>query len=166
MEEEGLVGEDVVVRDLCSGDLEPIIAIDARNIGRRREEYLKLKLREGLAETGIKVSLAAEVEGCLCGFLLARVYYGEFGVMEPVAVLETIGVHPDFHRRGVGAALLRQLRMNLSALRVTTVRTEVSWRDGTLLDFFRHEGFELSERLCLDLDLDPEARRRGSDRGR
>lgn len=157
MEEESRGGEDVVVRDLRSDDLEPIITIDARNIGRRRDEYLKLKLREGLAETGVRVSLAAEVDGCFCGFLLARVYYGEFGVMEPVAVLETIGVHPDFHRRGVGAALLRQLRMNLSVLRVATVRTEVNWRDGTLLDFFRHEGFGLSDRLCLDLDL--EARR-------
>jgi hypothetical protein len=43
--------------------------------------------------------------------------------------------------------------MNLSALGVATVRTEVSWRDGSLLDFFRHEGFGLSDRLCLDLDL-------------
>jgi len=37
------------------------------------------------AETGIKVSLAGELDDCFCGFLLARVYYGEFGAPEPVA---------------------------------------------------------------------------------
>jgi len=38
------------------------------------------------------VSLAAEIEGLLVGFLLARVYYGEFGTLEPAAVMDTIGV--------------------------------------------------------------------------
>ncbi len=153
MEEGSRRGEDVLVRDLRPDDLERVIGIDARNVGRRREEYLRLKLREDLTETGVKVSLAAEIDGCFCGFLLARVYYGEFGVLEPVTVLDTLGVHPDLQRRGVGAALLRQLRMNLSALGVSTVRTEVSWQDGALLAFFRHEGFRPSDRICLDLDL-------------
>ena len=51
--------------------------------------------------------------------------------------------------------LLSRLRLNLSALRVTTLRTEVSWDDFDLLAFFKKEGFSPARRLCLDCALDP-----------
>ena len=145
---------EIVVRGLKPHDLEPVIALDAKDTGHRREEYFRLKLQQNLAETGVKVSLAAEIEGRFCGFLLARVYYGEFGMPEPVAVLDTLDVHPDYRRRGVGAALVRQLRANLDGLRVSRLRTEVSWDDPELLVFFHDQGFRPADRLCLDLDLE------------
>ena len=141
----------LTVRGLRPADLEAVIAIDARNVGRRREEYFRIKLQQNLQETGIKVSLAAEVDGVAVGFLLARVYYGEFGTLEAVAVLDTIGVLPDFRGRGVGNALLTQLRVNLHALGVATLRTEVGWDEQALLGFFHHAGFRPAPRLCLDL---------------
>jgi ribosomal protein S18 acetylase RimI-like enzyme len=153
MEREARRGEAVVVRNLRPGDLEAVIALDARIVGRRRDEYFRVKLQQSLAETGIKVSLAAEREGLFCGFLLARVYYGEFGTMEPVAVLDTLGVHPGFRGLGVGAALIRQLRVNLSGLGVSKLRTEAGWDDFHLLGFFHHQGFRPASRFCLDLDL-------------
>ncbi len=143
----------IVVRGLRPEDLAPVIAIDAKIIGRKREEYFKIKLQQNLQETGIKVSLAAEMDGSFCGFLLARVFYGEFGLPEPTAVLDTIGVHPGFRGQGVGAALLRQLRLNLTGLGVRTLQTEVRWDDPRLLTFFQHEGFRPAERFCLDLDV-------------
>jgi ribosomal protein S18 acetylase RimI-like enzyme len=146
--------ERVVVRGLKPEDLEPVIALDAKNTGRRRGEYFRLKLQQNLSETGVKVSLAAEIDDCFCGFLLARVYYGEFGAPEPVAVLDTLDVHPDFRRQGVGSALMRQLCKNLEGLRVGQLRTEVSWDDPELLGFFHRQGFRPAGRLCLDLDLD------------
>jgi ribosomal protein S18 acetylase RimI-like enzyme len=146
--------ETITVRNLRPEDLEAVISLDEKITGRRREEYFKVKLAQNLEETGIKVSLAAEREGAFAGFLLARVYYGEFGTMEPAAVLDTLGVHPAFRRQGVGAALLEQLRKNLSALGISTVRTEVSWDDPELLAFFHHVGFRPAARFCLDLSLE------------
>ncbi len=145
--------ERIKVRNLVARDLESVIAVDARSTGRRREEYFKLKLEQNLSETGIKVSLAAEIEGLFCGFLLARVYYGEFGRMEPTAVLDTIGVHPDYQKQGVGAALLRQLRTNLTGLGVPRLQTEVDWDDQDLIAFFHRVGFRPAERFSLELDL-------------
>lgn len=150
--------ERVMVRRLEPTDLEPVIALDAKNTGRRRTEYFKVKLQQNLAETGIKVSLAAEIDGCFCGFLLARVYYGEFGSLEPVAVLDTLDVHPDFRRQGVGTALMSQLRKNLEALGGMRLETEVRWSDTELLAFFHRQGFRAADRLCLDLDLPSQAR--------
>lgn len=150
------VGEQedrIVVRNLRPEDLEAVITVDAKNDGARREEYFRLKLAQNLAETGVKVSLASEFDGCFVGFLMARVYYGEFGAPEPVAVLDTFSVHPDFRRQGIGASLLEQLCKNLEGLGVLSLQTEVRWDDPSLLAFFQRQGFQPAARFCLDLDI-------------
>lgn len=146
-------GGTAIVRRLRPQDLEDVIALDARAGGRRREEYFKLKLGQALSDTGIQVSLAAELDGAFAGFLLARVYYGEFGITEPEAVLDTLGVRPELRGRHVGAALLGQLRTNLLGLGIRRLQTEVGWDSLELIAFFHHEGFRPAPRLCLELDL-------------
>lgn len=143
----------VLVRNLRPSDLDAVILLDAKNVGRRRDEFFKLKLKQALSETGITVSLAAEIDGAFVGFLLARVFYGEFGVTERVAVMDVIDVHPDFRGHHVATALLDQLRTNLVGLGIHVLRTEVGWESTDLLGFFRREGFVMAQRLCLDLDL-------------
>jgi ribosomal protein S18 acetylase RimI-like enzyme len=145
--------QHVSVRNLRKQDLEGVIQIDARNTGRTRRGYFEIKLKQALADTGIVISLGAEADGRLAGFLLARVYQGEFGAMEPVAVLDTIGVLPLAGKRGVGRALMAQLRTNLLGLGIEKLETEVSWDDQQLLSFFHHAGFRPAPRLCLDCDL-------------
>lgn len=147
------IASNVEVRNLRPSDLEAVIALDAKNIGRRRDEFFRLKLEQALSDTGITVSLAAELDGLFAGFLLARVFYGEFGVTERVAVMDVIDVHPDFRCQHVASSLLAQLRTNLLGLGIATLRTEVGWDDQDLLGFFRHEGFVMAQRFCLDLDL-------------
>ena len=146
--------ETVDVRMLHPRDLEAVIRLDSKIVGRRRDEFFKLKLEQALADTGIQVSLAAESDGAFVGFCLCRVYYGEFGSMEKVAVLDTFGVHPDFRGKGVGKAILRQLRTNLLGLGIGHLETEVNWKDTDLLAFFQHAGFQPAPRLALDLDLE------------
>ena len=143
-----------VVRNMTAADIEAVIALDARITGRRRERYLKPKLHDALEKAGIRVSLVAEVGGRFVGFLLAKVWYGEFGELEPVAVLDTVGVHPDLRGKGVGTELLDQLRMNLAALGIRALRTEVAWNDVKLLNFFHHERFRPAPRICLEADVD------------
>jgi GNAT superfamily N-acetyltransferase len=143
----------VLVRRLQAGDLEAIVAIDAASVGRRRDRFLAQKMMQALSDTGIAVSLAAVLDDHVVGFALARVYYGEFGVVEPAAVLDVIGVHPDYRGRHVAAALVDQLRTNLLGVGIRTLQTEVQWGNLDLLTFFQREGFTIAPRLCLDLDL-------------
>jgi len=145
--------DQVFVRNVREADLDAVVSIDAAAGGRRRERFLQKKLSQALADTGIAMSLGAEFDGHLVGFLLARVYYGEFGVMEPSAVMDVLGVHPDYRGRHVAAALLDQLRTNLLGLGINTLQTEVRWDSTDLLSFFQHEGFTIAPRICLDLDL-------------
>ncbi len=146
--------EETVVRNLTPADFDVVVAIDQKSIGRRREEFYKMKLRQALAETGIWVSLAAQVDHAVVGFLLARVFYGEFGQAEPVAVLDALGVHPDFRHRRVGSSLIGQLRCNLLGLGIRTLQTEVSWDTPELMGFFHAEGFTPAPRFVLNLDLE------------
>jgi ribosomal protein S18 acetylase RimI-like enzyme len=143
----------VLVRNLRADDAEALVAIDAAAVGRRRERFLALKVKQAFADSGIAVSLVAELDDHVVGFLLARVYYGEFGVVEPAAVLDVLGVHPDYRGRRVASALVDQLRTNLLGLGIPKLQTEVQWDSPELITFFQHEGFRLAPRLCLDLDL-------------
>lgn len=154
MEDDTPARDAIVIRSLRPEDQQAVINIDASILGRRREEFFKLKLRQAFADTGIALSLAAELEDRVAGFALARLYYGEFGVTERVAVLDVFGVHPDFRGRRVGAALLDQLRTNLLGVGVRTLQTVVAWDNGGLVAFFRRQGFLPAPRLCLDLDLE------------
>ena len=144
----------VLVRNLRTDDAEALIAIDAAAVGRRRDRFLSLKMKQAFADTGIAVSLVAELDDHVVGFVLARVYYGEFGVVEPAAVLDVLGVHPDYRGRHVASALVDQLRTNLLGLGIPKLQTEVQWGNTELTSFFQHEGFKLAPRICLDLDLD------------
>ncbi len=143
----------VLVRNLRADDLDLLVAIDAAATGRRRERFLALKVKQAFTDSGIAASLVAELDDHVVGFVLARVYYGEFGVVEPAAVLDVLGVHPDYRGRHVASALVDQLRTNLLGLGIPTLQTEVRWSSPELITFFQHEGFTLAPRLCLDLDL-------------
>ncbi len=154
----------VTIRALTLADADAAIALDAKITGRWRERYLRPKIDDAVERVGIRVSLAAESDGHLVGFLLAKVWYGEFGQLEPVAVLDTVGVHPDARGRGVGAALLDQLRMNLAGLGIRCLRTEVAWNDIPLLTYFAHEGFSPAARLVLETDPASDAARERRER--
>jgi len=156
LEEPGILETDsTLVRLMNEHDLEAIVAIDAASSGRRRPRYFELMLERAVKQAALQVSLAAEVDGHVVGFAIASLYYGEYGVTEPMASLDAIGVNPANRGQHVGKALLRQLRLNLSALRVAILRTEVSWDDFDLLAFFKKKGFSPARRLCLDCALDP-----------
>ena len=157
-EEPGILETDAVpVRTMREEDLESVVSIDATVTGRRRPRYFDLMIQRAVKQAGLQISLVAELGEQVVGFLIASLYYGEYGVTEPSASIEAIGVHPQYRGRHVGRALMRQVRLNLGALRISTLRTEVNWDDFELLAFFKKEGFAPAGRLCLECTLDPTA---------
>ncbi|NUQ74665.1 MAG: GNAT family N-acetyltransferase [Polyangiaceae bacterium] len=147
------MGSEIIVRVLEPRDFAELVRIDAHSFGRPRPEYFKLKLKNTLEDTSVRVGLAAEVDGTMVGFLMGSMYFGDYGQAEPVATLESISVLPDFARKGVGSALWRQFTMNLKALRIDKVQTLVDWSSFDLLAFMRHLGFRPAPRLCLEQQL-------------
>ena len=145
-----LARDRIPVRIMREGDLRAIVAIDRRITGRDRAAYFASKVAEALHQSDVRVSLIAERDGGPVGFIMARVDFGEFGRIEPTAVLDTIGVDPDHRGSGVGRALLSQLLINLTTLRVEHIRTGLDWRDRDLLGFLDHCGFRPSQQLSFE----------------
>ena len=140
---------ELPVRSMSEGDLPAIVRIDRKITGRDRTRYYQRKAGEALRQSGVRVSLVADLDRQFAGFLMARVDLGEFGRTEPVAVLDTVGVDPAFAGRGAGRAMLEQLVRNLQSLRVERVLTEVEWNDLGMVRFLAHGGFQHSQRLCF-----------------
>jgi ribosomal protein S18 acetylase RimI-like enzyme len=150
-----LARDRIPVRTMTESDLHSLIIIDRRITGNDRSAYFSRKMAEALHDSDIRVSLVAERDGGPVGFVMARVDLGEFGRVEPTAVLDTIGVDPDYRHQGIGRALLSQLLMNLSTLRIESVRTEIDWNDRELLGYLDHCGFRPSQRLCFERTVGP-----------
>ncbi len=144
---ERLARDNFDVRAIEPSDLADIVRIDHGITGRNRQDYMQDKLLEALQDSAIRVSLTARMDDTIVGFLMARVDLGDFGRTEPVAVIDTIGVHPGYARRGVGHALLSQLFVNLGALRIERIETVVAPRDLALLGFLYDVGFVPAQRL-------------------
>ena len=144
---DALSRDRIPVRSMVEGDLGALVRIDRKITGRNRGDYLRRKLEEALFDSGVRVSLVAELGGDPVGFVMARMDFGEFDRTEPVAVIDTIGVHPEFGGSGVGKALLSQLFVNLAALEVEWLETTVAREDFELLGFLYRCGFEPSQQL-------------------
>ncbi len=155
---EALARDRGEVRALAVGDLAGIAAIDREITGRNRDRYLSRLADEAMSDSAIRVSLVAVRQGVTVGFVMAKTDFGDFGRTEPTAVIDTIGVHPQFAGTGIGAALLSQLFVNLHALRVQRVETVIAQGNLNLLGFFYKAGFAPSGRLAFVKQLAAERR--------
>jgi len=156
-DENDLSRDRVLIRSLAETDLAEVVRIDHSHTGMDRSAYFSAKFKEMLTESGIRVSLVAEDDGVLTGYVMASVDFGEFGKVDKAAVIDAIGVHSAYAGSGIGHALLSQLLLNLSTLQVEYVRTQVSPEDFDLSRFLHACGFHQSQRLVLTKTI-PQAR--------
>ena len=147
--------ELATVRLMREEDLEAVVRVDAQAAGRARPRYFELMLQRALQPGGLQVSLVAEVDGRVAGYLIGSLYYGEYGLTEPTASIDAISVEPGMRRNRIAHELFQQFRRNVAAIGVTSIRTEVDWSRFALLGFLRSEGFTPAARLCLERKVYP-----------
>ena len=149
-DQRGALARDIIpCRLMRETDLAAIVKIDRHILGRERQAYYERKLAEAMDESGIRVSLVAEQDDHVVGFAMARVDFGEYGRIEPVAVLDSIAVDPGYTHHLVGTALLSQLLANLAALKIEYVRSVADAEYFDVLKFLQRNGFEVSQRLAF-----------------
>lgn len=129
----------IQIRPMRVDDLEAIVEIDRKIIGKARPDYWK-KIVVPNDQYPFS-SLVAELEGKVIGFIVGEVSGGKFGVPDTVGWLTTIGVDPDYQHRGVARKLSETFIQNLKSVGVSIVYTLVNWSDWDLLRFFRNMGF-------------------------
>jgi len=153
-DETGSLARDMFTcRSLSRDDLPALIRIDRKITGQEHVAYYERKVEEALNDSGIRVSMVAERDGQVAGFIMARVDYGEFDRMEPTAVLDSIAVNPALAHHLAGSALLSQLLGNLTSLRLETIRTEVDAKHPDVLSFLLKNGFRQSQELAFSRRL-------------
>ena len=144
--------ENVKIRGLKAEDLDAIVKIDEKVLGENRKDYWERRLKS-MNDKSSQVSLVAEVEGEVVGFILGDVSGWEFGIPETIGWMDTIGVEPGYQKKGVATALARELIKNLKAIGVKTIYTLVSWNDWDLLQFFHAMGFTRGDMINLELRI-------------
>ena len=144
--------ENVRIRPLKKEDLETIVEIDGRVLGDKRKDYWKRKL-ERVDNRSSQVSLVAEVEGNVVGFILGDVSGWEFGVPNTIGWIDTIGIDPSYQKKGLATALAQELIKKLRTIGVKTIYTLVSWNDWDLLQFFHAMGFTRGDMINLELTI-------------
>ncbi len=150
--EEGVL-EKVKIRTFSEEDLETIVEIDRKILGKSRLTYWKQQI--DLSKSHFPLScLVAELEGKVIGFILGEVSGGQFNVPDTVGWISTIGVDPSYQHQGVARKLSQEFVRNLRSIGVSIVYTLVNWNDWDLLKFFRAMGFSRGEEMInLELNL-------------
>ncbi len=145
---------ELTIRSLNIGDLDAIVEIDRKVLGKVRRDFWRKKIE--LPNPRYPLSgLVAEHGGKVIGFIVGEVSGWEFGIPETVGWISTIGVDPDYQHKGVARNLSQEFINKLKAIGVSVVYTLVNWSDWDLLKFFHAMGFTRgSEMINLELNID------------
>lgn len=142
------------IRPLTINDLDAIVEIDRKVLGKVRREFWRNKI--DLPNPRYPLSgLVAQIEGKVIGFIVGEVSGWEFGIPETVGWISTIGVDPDYQHKGVARRLSEEFIKRLKEIGVSVVYTLVNWNDWDLLKFFRAMGFTRGgDMINLELRID------------
>jgi len=141
-----------VIRTIVPSDLDRVVEIDIKVLGKSRLEYWEMKL-ELLGKRSQISSLVAELDGKVIGFIIGGASRWEYGVPENIGWIDTIGVDPDYQRKGIAKILFTEMTNKLKKLGVDTIITFVKRRDPILLNFFNSLGFQKGDMINLELDV-------------
>jgi GNAT superfamily N-acetyltransferase len=153
------VSATVKTKLLSMDDLEEIIGI-AEKI-EREDNFDKAERMASLKETAVYqlqhgdplLTLGAEIEGRLAGFIFGEIKIWEFGRGEKTGWIKVLGVDQEFQGMGVGHKLGKVLLDHFKKVNVRKVRTLVDWYEGDLISYFKSLGFDMLGMLPLEKEL-------------
>ncbi len=140
---------NIKIRLMRDDDFGDVVRIDETILKTPRPEYYKLRF-EKLFQTGeyLPTSLVAEDQNQnVAGFIIGELYIGEYGISNEGATIDTVGVDPEYRRKGVGKLLMDEFINHLRELGVKKINTLVEKSDSQLLDYFNASRFSPSKNV-------------------
>jgi ribosomal protein S18 acetylase RimI-like enzyme len=137
----------IKIRLLEDKDFHEVVRIDEMVLNLSRLDYYQERF-EKLFQSGeyLPTSLVAEDEnGTVVGFIMGELYIGQFGISNEGAVVETVGVDPDFQRQGIGEKLMDEFITHLKTLEVRKINTLVNKSDTQMMRYFNANRFQPSK---------------------
>ncbi|MEH6825083.1 MAG: GNAT family N-acetyltransferase [Motiliproteus sp.] len=146
-----MTDNNVKVRALSPDDQPAVVALDQQFSGSPRQDFFSKRINAERQNPETFISLSAEIDGQLAGFVCCQILEGEFGGTAPIAVLDAIGVDREYQRQGVGQQLFKTLIESVRERGGRELHSVVKWDQPDLLRFFSDAGFKLADRQVLEL---------------
>jgi ribosomal protein S18 acetylase RimI-like enzyme len=128
---------------MADEDVDSVLAIDRKITGKRRAVTYTEMVTGDLGGV-LALSLVAEVDGEVKGFILARrVYVGE--PPTEVGLIEILGVDPGYQRQGIASKMVNGFLNACHSKKLNAVRIMINERDSQLQGLFEHLGFRRGE---------------------
>lgn len=135
------------VRQIKEEDISSVLSIDTRISGNNRAlTYTTVPYNYVGGE--LDVSVVAEIEGKLVGFLFGRVTDSHCGPAD-TAVIQVMGVDPEYYRNGIGSALIQHFVQRCKHKGVKSIHSSVRLQDTWMSSFLDSQGFASSEMVDL-----------------
>jgi len=154
--------KNVIIRNIRKEDFDQIVEIDSLAIGYPRNPYFDKKFRRMFGDdSGLMLALVAEYNKKIIGFIMGEANNGEYGIAEPVASVDTLGLDPDFTRSGVGKLLIEDFCTIAEKAGISLMTTLVASAWPEIIEFFKAHGFKPAGMLALDRKLNPQSQYEG-----
>ena len=146
---------NIKFRLMKADDFDAVVGIDKKVLKAPRPEYYEMRFEKlFVSRDYLPTSLVAETEdGTVVGFVMGELFMGEYGIFQEEATLDTIGVDPDYQRKGIGEQLIDEFVDHLRDLGVQKIYTLVDWNDGRLIHFFSANQFSPSQTINLERNI-------------
>ena len=148
--------QEVSIRPMRQADLTVVVELDAHAFGSARPAYFERRLTlldAADADTRVIFQVAVYRDQVI-GFVMGTLAYGEFGLTQVTAILDSIAVHPHYQHQGVGQQLTETFIKQSAHRGASAVYTLVNWDNWTLLKVFHALGFTLASTIPLERRID------------
>jgi GNAT superfamily N-acetyltransferase len=140
----------ITVRPIEPPDLADIVRIDSLLTGQARPDYWRTRL-DIAALRPPWMSLVAETDGRVAGFLLGWIGESEFGIAARTGWIDLIGIDPRYRGLGLGRQLVERFLDSARELRaVQTLATLIDLDQADIREFFVHLGFRHGPMIQLE----------------
>ena len=78
---------------------------------------------------------------------MGELFMGEYGISQEGATLDTIGIDPDYQKKGIGVRLINEFMDHLRDLDVQKINTLVDRNDARMMHFFTANRFSPSKTI-------------------
>ncbi len=133
----------IKIRLMTADDFDAVVGIDEKILEASRLKYYEMKFDKLFkSKEFLPTSLVAELDDkTVVGFVMGELYIGEYGISQVGATIDTIGVDPDYRRKGIGEQLIDKFMDHLRDLGVAKINTLVDRNDTKLIHFFSANQF-------------------------
>ncbi len=139
----------IEIRLMESGDFDAVVEIDEKVLKVCRAAYYELKFEKLFkSKEYLPTSFVAEkADGTVVGFIMGELFMGEYGISQEGATLDTIGIDPDYQKKGIGVLLINEFMDHLRDLDVQKINTLVDRNDAGMMHFFTANHFSPSKTI-------------------